>query len=358
MAKIAIISDIHVGIKNDNPIMYDYFGKSLKWFFDHIDKNHFKYVIDMGDLYDRRKYINYKSAMFARTEYLEQLNNRNIETHIIAGNHDIFSKTTNSINALDELVTGRYSNIRTYTSPHTIRIDGLDILLVPWIDDTKPQWVYDDIKASPAEIVMGHLAIDGFQMDSGNISVGGDDRKIYERFDMVFSGHYHHRSRQGNIHYLGAFAEHNWSDWNDPRGFSVFDTETRELEFYQNPYSIYKMISYDDIKNPEILETIKNTDYSEYRDCFVKILAQNRTNPYAFDLLIDKLYKVNPVDITIIEDVQTFKDEAIEEVNQTEPTPKILDKYIQGLTLPVESDKMKDYMKGLYNEAIAKEHVE
>lgn len=339
--------------------MQEYFKKSFAWFFDVLDKEQIKIVVDMGDLFDRRKYVNYKTSNFVRKEYLEQLSGRNIETHIIAGNHDCYYKDSNSINALDEFITGRYSTIKTYTGPANIQIDGLDILLVPWIDDTKPQWIYDIIKASPAEIVMGHLAIDGFQMDSGNVSFGGDDRKLYERFDMVFSGHYHHRSRQGNIHYLGAFAEHNWSDWNDPRGFSVFDTDTRELEFYQNPYSIFKMMSYDDVKDIDILETIKNADYSEYRDCFVKILTQNRTNPYAFDLLIDKLYKANPVDITIIEDAQTFKDEdAIEEVNQTEPTPKILDKYISGLTLNVDSDKMKDYMKGLYNEAIAKEHVE
>lgn len=359
--KILIITDTHLGVRNDSPTIQQYFSKSFSWLFDYIDHNQVDAVVHMGDLFDRRKYLQYKTSYACRKDYLEPLNDRGIETHIMAGNHDHYHKNDYRINSLNEIVTGRYPNITTYVEPATVNVAGLDILFVPWIDDSKPQHFYDTIKDSKAEILMGHLAINGFEMDNGNIAHGGDDRKIFDRFDLVFSGHFHHRSSQGNIHYLGAFAEHTWSDYNDPRGFTIFDTETRQQTFMRNPYSMFKMISYDDVKDKEIIETVKNTDYSDLKDCYVKIVCVNRTNPYAFDMLIDKIYKVSPVDISVVEDFQTFtelEESAQEEVNQSEPTPKILDKYISGLTLPVDNDRMKVYMNEIYNEAISMEHTE
>lgn len=313
----------------------------------------------MGDLFDRRKYLNYFTAACCRRNFIEPLADKRYTSHIIAGNHDHYHKNDYRVNSIDEIVTGRFPNIHTYTEPKTITVDGLDILLVPWIDDSKPQHFYDAIKSSAAEIVMGHLAIEGFKMDNGNISHGGDDRKLFERFDLVFSGHFHHKSSQGNIHYLGAFAEQTWSDWNDPRGFTVFDTKTRDFDFIQNPHKIFHMISYDDKDNPSILEDIQAADYSEYKNTYVKVLCMNRTNPYVFDMMIDKLYKVGPVDISVVEEFQTLveSEDAEKEVNQAEPTPMILDKYISGLTLNVDNVKLKNYMKDIYNEAISVEHT-
>jgi DNA repair exonuclease SbcCD nuclease subunit len=357
--KVCILSDTHHGVRSDSPVFNDYISRSYDWFFEYLDNENIKTVVHMGDLFDRRKYLNYVSASVCRKTFLEPLKDRGIETHIIAGNHDVYWKNTNEVNALDEIVTGRYPNIKTYTmSPETITIDGLDILLVPWIDDSKPQHFYDAIKASSAEIVMGHLAVEGFQMDNGNIFHGGDDRKLFDRFDLVFSGHFHHKSSQGNIHYLGALAEQTWSDWNDPRGFTVFDTATREFVFIQNPHKIFHMLSYDDKDKPGILEDVQAADYSEYKNTYVKVLCMNRTNPYVFDMMIDKLYKAGPVDISVVEEFQTFTEsEDAEEVNQAEPTPLILDKYIGGLTLTVDNVKLKKYMKEIYNEAISMEHT-
>lgn len=359
MAKVLILTDTHWGVRNDSPVFLDYFEKTMEEFvIPFILENDIKHVIHAGDLVDRRKYINVNTAHRLRHDFLIPLNEL-CETHIIAGNHDEYYKDTYRVNSLEEFVAGRYKNINTYSSPTTITIDGFDFFLLPWITKESEKDCYDAVEKSNASICIAHLELDGFEMQKGMLSDHGWNHKIFGRFDSVFTGHYHHRSTRDNIHYIGALCEHIWSDYNDPRGFIVFDTETLDMVFHRNPFRVFHMVAYDDVKNPDILEKINSTDYSKYKDCYVKIVCVNKTNPYAFDMLLDKLYKEQPADISIVEDVNSFTDNNIDElVDEAQDTLTILDNYIQGLTLPVENDKMKHYMREIYAEALSLESIE
>lgn len=360
MSKIAFITDTHWGVRNDSPIFLDYFKKCVDDFFiPTCMENYVTDIIHLGDLVDRRKYVNINTAYRLRKDFLEKIDDWGVRMHIIAGNHDEYYKDTYRINALDELVGNRYEHIFTYSTPYELTISGCTIMLMPWITKDNEGAAFDAIKNTTAQILCGHLELEGFEFYKGQVSDHGQSSSLFDRFDAVYSGHYHHRSSRNNIHYLGAFSEHIWSDYNDPRGFSILDTETLEVTFYRNPFSIFHMVSYDDVKHPDIIQKIQATDYSKYKDTYVKIVCVNKTNPFAFDMLLEKLYKEGPADISIVEDVNLFTDTAADDViDQAQDTPTILDNYISGLTLPVDSDKMKHYMRDLYVEALSLENVE
>ena len=358
MALIAMPTDTHAGVRNDNPAFHLYQKKCWQWFFDYLDEHQIKHVIHLGDIYDRRKYVNFMSAKRLREDFFEPLQERGIDTHIVVGNHDMYYKDTHEVNALEEVVRGRYSNVHIYSVPTVINIDGLDIQLMPWITDSNFNEAMQAIKKPKADILMGHLEVQGFTMHKGVISDHGMERTVFDKFDKVYSGHYHHRSTIGNVSYIGAFGEYTWADYNDPRGFSVFDTEKRDLEFIQNPYRMFRLAKYDDVANPNIIEKIQSTDFSKYKDTFVKLVVVNKSNPYAFDLLFDSIYKVGPLDIQIVEDPSVLID--VEDdmgIDQAEDTATILRKYIGGLTLPINNDKMKDFMLDIYNEALQVETI-
>lgn len=345
---------------NDSPVFYDYFRRSLEHFFQVIDDKKIKHVIHAGDLFDRRKYVNFLTAKACREDFLEQLEKRSIQTHIIAGNHDVFNKNTNEVNSLDELVGNRYKYIKTYIEPALISIDGLKIQLMPWINEKNQDECFDALKNTKAEILVGHLELEGFEMFKGVIS-HGQDRKIYSKFDMVFSGHYHHKSSSGNIHYLGAFAEYVWSDYDDPRGFHIFDTATRKLDHIVNPHKMFKVIEYSDKEDTDILSKIQNFDCEQFANSYVKIVCESRTNPYAFDMLFDKLYKSSPVDISVVEGSLVALNSATSNINVSmsmTDTASIVSDYISGLTLDVDITKMNSFMRGIYNEAVNVSNLE
>lgn len=360
MAKVAIIADTHWGVRNDSPVFLDYFEKSTKEFFlPYLREHNIKHCIHLGDLVDRRKYINVLTASRLRSDFLQPISELGVHMHIIAGNHDEYYKDTYKVNALREFVEGRYKGIEVYSTPTEIVIEGLKVLLLPWITRENQDNSYETINNTDAIICMGHLELNGFEMQKGLLADHGDSREIFKRFESVYTGHYHHRSSVDNIHYTGAFCEHIWSDYNDPRGFSVLDTETREVEFIRNPFRMYHMIAYDDVKHPDVIEKINATDYSKYNNTYLKIVKVNCTNPYAFDMLVDKVYKESPADVIIVEDASSFIDTNPDEIiDQAQDTMTILDTYIEGLTLPVDNDKMKKYMRDIYLEAVTLETIE
>ena len=349
--KIALITDTHWGIRNDSSIMNNHMKRFLdEVFWPLLDREGIDTVIHLGDLVDRRKYINYLTAKRLREDFLDPMMTKGFDLHIIAGNHDTFYKNTNNVNALDELLSYKYHNVQIYIQPTEINIGGIDMLLLPWICDENRDASFETINSSKSPVVMGHLELNGFEMYRGHVSDHGDDPKIFDKFDVVCSGHYHTRSTNGNIHYLGAPLQFTWTDYNDQKGIHIFDTETRELTFIKNPYTIFNKFFYDDINKN--MEEVIAFDSSVYKDCYVKVVVKNKTNPYWFDLVVDKLEKCGAADIQVVEDNFNLDLETDSDiVNEAEDTMSIIRKFIGGMNIKSDNKRVENIIQNLYTEA-------
>lgn len=353
--KIALITDTHWGVRNDNLAFLNNSKLFLdNTFFPYLEKHGIRNVVHLGDLVDRRKYINFNTANRLKEDFLDPLLGRNLDVHLIAGNHDTYFKNTNEINALRELVYGKYPFHIYDRYAETVTFDNLPIVFIPWICDDNNKQILSAIENANTSVCAGHLEIQGFEMYRGSIVSHGSDRSLFGRFDMVLSGHYHHRSTDGTIFYLGSHGEFTWSDYDDPRGFHILDTETRELTFIENPYKMFKKVWYNDVDENFLNADI---DYSSFKNTLLKIIVTNKTNPYWFDKFVENIESENPIDIQIVEDhLNLDLEDDMDIVNEAESTLDIFKKYIDNYDLKnVNKDKLSRKIVDLYNEALAVE---
>ena len=345
--KVAIITDQHFGARNDSIAFLDFFQKFYdNVFFPKLEEEGIDTVLILGDTFDRRKYVNFYALQRAKEMFFDKLANRKIKVHMLAGNHDTYFKNTNEVNSPD-LLLKEYDNINVIDHPVTICVDETQICMMPWICPENYQDSIDTIKDTKAEICMGHFEIAGFAMYRGMESHDGLSKETFDKFDLVFSGHYHHRSDDGHIYYLGNPYELTWQDYNDPRGFHLFDLGSRKLEFIRNPYSMFERLEYNDKEQDPI-----NLDEIELTSKYVKLVVVNKTDFYKFDKFIQKLYNKGCYDIKIVEDMSEFQEGEIDETINLEDTLSVLGHYVDSIETDLDKESIKTYMRSLYTEAV------
>lgn len=344
MAKIAILGDTHFGVRNDHKIFHSFFEKFYtNIFFPYLKEHKITNVIQEGDLFDRRKYINFFSLSESKKYFFEPA--EDLDFHTLVGNHDIYWRDSLSLNT-QSLVLGEYENIRIHSFPKTINIAGTTIDIIPWICNENQDEIIEFINKSKSDICVGHFEISGFSMYKGQEAHEGIDGNIFAKYELVLSGHFHTRSKKENIVYTGAPYEMTWSDYKDVKGFHVFDTETRELTFIQNPYTIYHKIEYDDTTELVDINALDLTD------CFVRLIVVKKTDYYKFDNFVNKLYKKGCYEIKIVEDLSEFSEGTVSEEINLEDTISVLSNYIDSVETDADSEKVKTFMKSLYVEAV------
>jgi len=283
-----------------------------------------------------------------------------IDVYMLAGNHDTYFKNTNDVNSVD-LLLREYQNIVVIDSPQTIHLKysdtNHDVCMIPWICAENYENSMQEIKNTSANICMGHFEIAGFAMYRGMPCEEGLDRSIFRKFEHTFSGHYHHKSSADGIYYLGNPYELTWQDYNDKRGFHLFDIETKELEFIENPNRMFHRIVYDD--KIESISEITKKDLTTYTNTYVKVVVVNKTNPYLFDKFMNNLYNVNPIDITIAEDFTELTEGVDDDmVDQAEDTLTILNGYVDSIKEDnIDNNKLKTLLKELYIESLNSEQT-
>ena len=343
--KLAIITDTHYGARKGSKHLHDYFELFYKnIFFPSLEAEGIDTIIHMGDVFDSRKSIDYYSLEWAKRVVFEPM--KKYKVHAITGNHDCYYKNTNEINSPELLLTN-YDNITTYSSAQDIKIDGLDILLLPWISTDNFDESLSKIKKSKSKVAMGHLELNGFRAHRGHVMEDGMKIDVFNKFDKVYSGHYHTRSDDGRIYYLGNPYEMFWNDVNDPRGFTLFDTDTLEHTSINNPYKLFYNVYYEDT-NHQLFNT------TEYENKIVKVIVRKKSSPKEFQKFIDKLYRAGVQDLKIVENFAIVENEEFD-IDEDENTISILNRYIDEAEIEFDRGVVKGIFRDLYKQACEEE---
>ena len=339
--KILLITDQHFGVRNDNLHFVEHYRKFYsKIVIPFLKASGIKEIINLGDTFDRRKYVNFMSLEAAKEMWFDPVKELGCKMTALIGNHDIYYKNTLRINSPEELLGGY--DIDVIDEPTTRNYDGTDILFLPWICDENYDRTLRSITESTAPVCMGHLELNGFEAHPGHVMDKGIDMNIFSKFNKVFSGHYHTKSNKNNCYYLGNPYQLYWNDYGQKRGFHVFDTETLRTTFYRNPFDTFHKLYYN---NGVVLP-----NEEEIKGTFVKLIVEDKGDYTKFDYFVRQLQDIGLADLKIVEDL-SVDIEGGDVVVETEDTITLLDNYIDDIELKVDKSNIKNIMRSLYMEA-------
>ena len=200
--KVAIITDTHFGARKSSKVFHDFFQKFYDdVFFPTLEERGIKTCIHMGDAFDNRKNIDFWSLNWAKKNVYDRFQKLGVKVYQLVGNHDVYYKNTNEINAVESLLED-YDNIVSISSPDSYKIGKSSFFMIPWICADNYEETKTKISRTKSKVAFGHLEINGFQAHRGFVMEHGMPKSFFDKFETVFSGHYHTRSNDGKFFYL------------------------------------------------------------------------------------------------------------------------------------------------------------
>ena len=283
--KIAIVTDLHFGVRGNTKI-----GETIQnaqrsfynnLFFPYLKKHNITHINILGDVFDHRKGPDTSTLTFANEVLFSKL--KPFKTNIIVGNHDTVFKNTIRPNSLSILTN--LHGINLIDRPCTV--DNID--LIPWICEDNEEEITSFIKKSNSHFAMGHLDLKGFMMNKGVESLyNSRDKDFLYQYTKVLSGHFHTRSSSANIEYVGSPYEMNWNDYDDPRGFSIFDTESGSVKYIDNHNTLFDIVEYDN-----------GLDEWPKSNNIIRLIVKTRDNLETYEKVVHELIRMS-VDLKII----------------------------------------------------------
>jgi DNA repair exonuclease SbcCD nuclease subunit len=342
--KVALITDIHWGVHKSSPI----FLKSQIAFFKnqfvpYLIENGIDTIFMLGDLFDNRQAMNvyvYNEVFKLFDEHL-----RPFKIHVICGNHDIFYKTTVSVNSLKFL--NLFENVTVYEDVELLTIEEKKILLVPWQVDNLDFRTRVANKNIHCDVCMGHLEVVGFKMSnprSDACSIGLPAQVLFENYALTFSGHFHHRSKKtfGNsvIQYIGNPFHLTRHDINEDRGFCILNLEDLSYEFVTNTESLrYVAINYP---NAFTEKDIKGNVVD------VHVVYDEKYDEDAVQKYLNDIEKLQPAFAPNLKIENNLKTEGEIEFKQ-QSILELFKEYVQSISAIDNKDKIYALLVEVYN---------
>lgn len=291
MSLVALIADPHFGASNSNNLILAYQEQFFESLVPELVSSCVSDLIILGDLYDSRKIINFKTLKKTFQFFTENLLKSGLTVHIIVGNHDSYNKNSLEINAVRELLSWTPFNI--YDKPQEIIIDGTQFLMVPWICDANKEECLYMIDNSEATVCCGHFDLSGFYMIKNVLNQHGLASNLFKKFKRTYSGHFHIPGNSNNICMVGSPYELNWNDHGDKKRTILYDTKTNKESYLINPVTIHEKIFFEP----------GYTLNKSYENKIVKLYASRNQNSYDLDMFLQELNAHNPYSVTVVENV-------------------------------------------------------
>lgn len=346
MSKVLIIADTHFDIRAGHPVFHDYFSKVFKHIFKYIDENQIKTIIQLGDTFDRRRQVNFLSLYKAQEQFFDPIKERGIKLYVIAGNHNCYYKTTNEVNSVRLLLQpDNISRIVYDTEPGTDSLGcGVDFDFFPWITEDNLESTKEFISKSKSRFAVGHFEFANFRISKTQMSESGMNHKLFSKYDLVFSGHYHSMSKKENILYCGTPYELDWNDCDDVKGVWCIDTANTDLEFIRTPITLFKKIIYD--------EQNQLPDVSDSGEKYVRLVVKNKSHQKQFDNFIAKILSYKPHDMQIIDqEISKSIQESLNSKVEFTTTTEMINCVVDSTETTLDKNKLKSIISETYAEA-------
>lgn len=349
--QILLLNDSHWGVRNSSEVFEQHIVNFHKQVLKYIKENKISKVVNLGDFFDRRKEINFRTLDTVKREFLNPLKEMNVSMDMIVGNHDVHWKNTNELNSL-QLLMSEYDNVTVYTEPTEVEFNGLKVLMLPWINSGNYEKSIKAVESSRSSVCFAHLELSGFIYQQGHEATHGMSRDLFSDFQLVLTGHYHSKSDDGRIFYLGTQYDLTWADYGERKYFHIFDTDTLELTPIENEDLLFKKLIYDDNGSDDIEDIIKRENFSRFAGKMVKVIVQEKRSAVAFDLFMDKLSKSKPYEITVVDDTKNRL------INTSNTNILVNDHFstirhaVENLNTTLDKESLIRLMNELYDEAI------
>jgi len=251
--KMVILGDTHFGVKKFSiDVLMDQLAFLNKEVYPYMEENNIKYIFQLGDLMDQRTTADINFIDTLKREFFEVLKEKGITLFSLVGNHDIYWRESREVTLVKFFRDLYPDNFILYENRESFMFNNNEVYVVPWIVKGE-ELTYNEIKDKHS--ILGHFEIRHFHLVKGHMD---NTAKLTAEFFTentevrnVFSGHYHIKDTKGLVKYLGTPWQINWSDYEEDKGFYVWN-EDDTLDFFENNTTKkFIKVKYNDNKNTD-----------------------------------------------------------------------------------------------------------
>lgn len=344
--KSVIFTDLHIGVRNSSNVFRNMFKQYFnEEFFPYIEKEKIETIFMLGDFFDSRTSVSLNDIDYVMNEWIPEFEKTGAIMYVIAGNHDVAYRNTNTISSLSMLKHCKNIHIISDEVKVVHPSDGdPGFVLCPWLNDENNERLLEEVKHYNNEdhILCLHAEFAGMKMYQNSIACqNGLDVKTFSKFKNVLSGHFHHPSKYGNVEYIGAIGHYNWQDYNDWRGFLTF--QDGQFERHENKNCIFEQLTY----TQELLDKTDEELSDLVKGKIIRVVINNTYDKVELKDLIYKIEIQEPVSVDVIDNTILDNHVDINEDGNEETDIKSIEEYVD---IAIKDNLKKVELKNLFDE--------